>query len=115
MPAITKTPDPPYYAVIFVANPSSDQRDYPETVGRMAELAAQMPGFLGLEFAHDAGDGGEVVVSYWRDEASIAAWKAHAEHLVAQQRGREQWYANYVVRVAKVERDYDFAAEDLRR
>ena len=29
-----------------------------------------------------------------------------AEHLVAQERGRSTWYADYTVRVATVERDY---------
>ena len=108
MPQISSTPEPPYYSVIFVANPSDDLRDYPETVGRMVELAAGMPGFLGIEYAHEA-DGGEIVVSYWRDEASIAGWKQHAEHLAAQQRGRDQWYSSFVIRIARVERDYGFS------
>ena len=106
MPQIIEAPDPPYYAVIFVATPSRDQQEYAETAGRMLELAAQMPGFLGVESAHESG--GEIVVSYWEDEKSIANWKQHAEHLAAQRRGREQWYSGYVIRVAKVERAYSF-------
>ncbi|MBT2130405.1 antibiotic biosynthesis monooxygenase family protein [Aliiroseovarius lamellibrachiae] len=47
-----------------------------------------------------------ITVSYWKDEASIAAWKAQAKHLVAQKMGIEQWYAHYELRVAKVERAY---------
>ena len=107
MPQIADALEPPYYAVIFVANPTQDRQDYAETAGRMVQLASQMPGFLGLEAAHER-TGGEIVVSYWRDEAAIARWKQEAEHLVAQRRGREQWYAGYVVRVAKVERAYSF-------
>ena len=34
----------------------------------------------------------------------------YAEHRVAQQRGRSDWYAAYVTRVCKVERAYDFSA-----
>jgi heme-degrading monooxygenase HmoA len=45
-------------------------------------------------------------VSYWADEESARAWKLVAEHLVAQQRGRDVWYADYRVRVAVVHRDY---------
>ncbi len=108
MPQISKTPAPPYYAVIFVANPADDMRDYDATVARMAELAAGMPGYLGIEFAREAA-GGEIVVSYWRDEAAIAGWKQHVEHLAAQRRGREQWYASYSIRVARVEREYGFS------
>jgi heme-degrading monooxygenase HmoA len=40
------------------------------------------------------------------DEASAAAWKQVAEHLVAQERGRSTWYADYRVRVATVTREY---------
>ena len=36
----------------------------------------------------------------------IRAWKQNSEHLVAQRRGNEQWYAHYELRVAKVERAY---------
>ncbi len=106
MPQIVDVPDPPYYAVIFVATPTKDQAEYAETAGRMLELAAGMPGFLGVEAAHERS--GEIVVSYWKDEASIAGWKQHADHLAAQRRGREQWYSGYVIRVAKVERAYSF-------
>ena len=36
----------------------------------------------------------------------IAAWKANVAHQRAQQLGKEQWYAHYELRVAKVERAY---------
>ena len=39
-------------------------------------------------------------------EASIAAWKRDTEHQQAQRGGRATWYADYTVRVAKVERAY---------
>lgn len=45
-------------------------------------------------------------VSYWASEAAIAAWKADAEHLVAQEQGKQAWYEHYTVRIAKVERAY---------
>ena len=68
-------------------------------------LAAGMDGYLGVESVRDK-DGNGITVSYWRDEASIAAWKAQAEHLAAQRLGRERWYAHYEMRVARVERAY---------
>jgi heme-degrading monooxygenase HmoA len=70
---------------------------------RMEALAAEQPGYLGIEAARD---GLGITVSYWLDEASAQAWKQVAAHLVAQQRGRETWYADYRVRVAVVHRDY---------
>ena len=101
----TRTPEPPYYAVIFTSSRTADDRGYGEMAARMAELAAKQPGFLGLESARGA-DGLGITVSYWRDEASILAWKGDREHQQAQQAGRQTWYAGYEVRVAKVERAY---------
>ena len=71
---------------------------------RMDELARQQPGYLGHEAARDDDVG--ITVSYWVDHAAAAAWKQVAEHLVAQERGRSTWYADYTVRIATVERDY---------
>ena len=72
---------------------------------RMVELAQGQPGFLGAESARDA-NGFGITVSYWQDEASIRAWKSHAEHRIAQETGRQRWYEHYETRVAKVERAY---------
>jgi heme-degrading monooxygenase HmoA len=63
------------------------------------------PGYLGFESAHEELG---ITISYWENEEAITAWKAQAEHLTAQQSGREAWYASYVVRVCKVERAYGF-------
>jgi heme-degrading monooxygenase HmoA len=102
--AIAETPEPPYYAVIFTSLRHEQPDDgYEDTADRMFELAADQPGFLGVESArHGLG----ITVCYWTDEASIAAWKAHAEHALAQERGRTEWYLQYALRVARVERAY---------
>lgn len=106
--AIARTPEPPYYAVIFTSLRTGDLDGYDEASARMAELAAAMPGFLGLEAARE---GLGITVSYWRDLESIAAWKREAEHLAAQGNGRGRWYSHYVARIARVERDYAFERE----
>lgn len=72
---------------------------------RMVDLAAQQPGFLGVESVRDPGGLG-ITVSYWESEEAIRRWKANAEHRQAQQQGRQQWYASYHLRIARVERDY---------
>ncbi|GGX68327.1 antibiotic biosynthesis monooxygenase family protein [Saccharospirillum salsuginis] len=101
---IADTPEPPYYAVIFTSvRTDLDATEYGDMAERMVELAHRQPGFLGVESAREALG---ITVSYWRDEASIKAWKQQAEHLEAQRLGRERWYADYRLRVAKVERDY---------
>jgi heme-degrading monooxygenase HmoA len=80
---------------------------------RMVELAAQQPGYLGVETTRGA-DGLGITVSYWKDEASIKAWKANAQHQVAQETGKKIWYADYMLRVAKVERAYSKADAEMR-
>jgi heme-degrading monooxygenase HmoA len=102
---IARTPEPPYYAVIFTNQRTANDRGYSATADRMMELAAQQPGFLGAESARDA-DGFGITVSYWTSEAAIRNWKANAKHQDAQAIGKKTWYADYAVRVAKVERAY---------
>ena len=100
------TTEPPYYAVIFTAQRTAhDDTGYRSMADAMDKLAAQQPGYLGVESTRGA-DGLGITVSYWRDEASIKAWKNVADHLGAQRLGRERWYTHYELRVAKVERAY---------
>ena len=70
----------------------------------MRELALSQFGCL--EFHAVTEGDSEVALSYWPDEASIRAWRAHPEHQLAQQAGRERWYASYTVQVAAVTRAY---------
>lgn len=100
---IATTPEPPYTAVIFTAIPSEQQDGYEETATRMLELVARQPGFLAVESSVGPP---EITVSYWATDEHARAWKQVAEHLVAQERGREEWYVDYRVRVAQVERAY---------
>ncbi|WP_213953048.1 antibiotic biosynthesis monooxygenase [Variovorax sp. dw_954] len=100
---IANTPEPPYYAVIFTSLRTEGDNGYGAMAQRMGELAAQQPGYLGIESARE---GLGLTVSYWRDLESIRAWKANAEHLFAQQTGRSTWYSDYKTRICKVERDY---------
>ena len=100
------TPKPPYYAVIFTNKLSSSFEGYEAMGERMYELALEQPGCLGAESTRDAARLG-ITVSYWKDEASIAVWKANATHLFAQKTGIERWYEHYELRVAKVERAYN--------
>ena len=103
MSPFAQTPAPPYFAVIFSSQRTEGEAGYGEVADRMVELAAQQPGFLGVETTRGA-DGFGITVSYWRSEADIAAWKAHAEHRVAQRMGHQQWYTQFELRIAQVVR-----------
>lgn len=101
---IAETPEPPYTAVIFTSTRTPGDNGYTQMLQRMEAMAAEQPGYLGIESVKDGPDG--ITVSYWRDESAAVAWKQVAEHLVAQERGKQVWYDNYRVRVATVDRDY---------
>lgn len=102
-PAFARTPPPPYYAVIFTSTRTAGDLGYGAVAERMVELGSRYDGFLGVESVRGL-DGRGITVSYWRDEAAIQAWKRDPEHAQAQRGGREAWYEQYEVRVARVER-----------
>jgi heme-degrading monooxygenase HmoA len=103
MSQISQTPKPPYYAVIFTSQLGDDTEGYAEMADKMIELAAEQPGFLGLESAREALG---ITVSYWADLDSIKQWKHNVEHQQAQKLGREKWYTAFKTRISKVEHDY---------
>jgi heme-degrading monooxygenase HmoA len=106
MNGFAKTPQPPYYAVIFASHRTEGDRGYGKMADKMVELAAQQEGFLGVESARDEELG--ITVSYWESLDAIKKWKEHSAHQVAQDRGKIEWYKNFALRVCKVERDKFF-------
>lgn len=105
MSEISKTPEPPYYAVIFTSLRTADDNGYEEMSHKMDELAKEQAGYLGIESARE--DLG-ITVSYWKDLKSIRQWHENAEHRLAQQKGYETWYKSFKVRICRVEKDYVF-------
>lgn len=96
----------PYYAVIFTSTQTDTLEGYSEMAEHMEVLAKQQPGFLGMESARN---GLGITVSYWESLDAIKSWKLQSDHLVAQQKGRSDFYNWYKVRICKVERDYEFS------
>jgi len=92
------------FVVIFRARVRQLDAEYAAMAARMRELA--LTEFGCLDFCAVTEGDQEVALSYWPDEASIRAWKQHTDHLMAQQLGRERWYASYSVEVAEVTRAY---------
>lgn len=105
---MTPTPPfaPPYVAVIFVNQRNDGDDDaYAHTAEAMVALAETQPGYLGHDSVRGA-DGGGITVSYWIDDAAVAAWKAVGAHRAAQSAGQRRWYSAYTTHVARVERSY---------
>lgn len=105
---IAKTPEPPYYAVIFTSLRTSGDNGYSKMADALEKSVINQPGFLGYESARE---GLGITVSYWSDEESVRNWKENVLHTKARNLGREKWYSEFKVRVAKVERDYGFGTE----
>ena len=111
METYSKTPAPPYYAVIFGFRlRTSDTADYRATANRLMKIAHGFDGFFGEEAAR-VEDGFCLTVSYWRDEDAIRVWRQNVQHSEARARGKREWYESFRVRVARVERDYGFEFE----
>jgi heme-degrading monooxygenase HmoA len=102
---IAQTPQAPYYAVIFTSIRTNVDEGYEDMAKLMVEIGSTMPGFLGIESARNEVG---ITVSYWQTLEDIKHWKAQAEHLIAQQKGRSIWYKAYKTRICLVERDYGF-------
>lgn len=102
---MAKTPKPPYFAVIFTSIREEGDKGYKKMTNAMVQLAAEQPGFLGIESARSEIG---ITVSYWDSLEAIAAWKQNTAHLFAQKSGQDIWYSAYQVRICRVERDYGF-------
>lgn len=108
---IAKTPQPPYYAVVFTSTRTDDDNGYSQMAAEMDMLVETQPGFLGYESARNEIG---ITISYWKDLESIKNWKENKIHTLARKKGREVWYDKFKVRIAKVESDYSFENENLK-
>lgn len=127
---------PYYAVIFTSKRRAEEGDGYAQTAAQMDALARMQPGFLGVEsvssvlegkdifrikrtstlmlFATDAdAEAGRawqvrsgITVSYWKDEESIKSWKGNLDHLLAQKKGKNNWYLHYEVRISKVEREY---------
>ena len=95
----------PYYAVIFTSTLTKESEGYSDMANKMEALAKTQAGFLGIDSVRENVG---ITVSYWESLKAIKTWKQNSEHLIAQQKGRSQWYSWYNTRICKVELEYDF-------
>ena len=95
----------PYYAVIFTSTQKENIEGYSDMAEKMETLAKQQKGFLGMDSARNTIG---ITVSYWESLDAIKNWKQQTAHLQAQQKGRQNWYSWYKVRICKVELEYEF-------
>lgn len=101
-------------AVIFEVEPAEGRgKDYFARAADLRPLLEGMEGFISVErFRSLANDNRYLSLSFWRDEASVAAWRQTEEHRLAQRDGRAGIFADYRLRIASVMRDYGLRARD---
>jgi heme-degrading monooxygenase HmoA len=75
--------------------------DYSRTAAEMERSAREVPGFVDFK-TFVADDGERVSVIVFASRAAHDAWRDDPRHLVAQQRGRERWYAEYRIQVCEL-------------
>lgn len=95
-------------AVIFESQPLPGRRD--AYLGAAAALRPQLEaldGFLGIERYESLTNPGKLLaLSFFRDEAAVAAWRNLEAHRRIQQASRETIFETYRLCVATVVRDY---------
>jgi heme-degrading monooxygenase HmoA len=98
-------------AVIFEVWPDSDRaHEYLDIAAALRPQLDGIDGFISIERFQSLTDPGKILsLSFWRDEAAIAAWRQLEAHRTAQQKGRGGIFRDYRLRVAGVIRDYGMA------
>jgi len=101
-------------AVIFEVEPAEGQRDaYLDIAARLKPELEAVDGFISVErFESLANPGKMLSLSFFRDEAAVAAWRNTEDHRRAQATGRGGVFAEYRLRVARVLRDYGMTERD---
>jgi heme-degrading monooxygenase HmoA len=95
-------------AVIFEVQPKPELKgEYLDIAASLRPLVEEIEGFISIERFESLTEPGKILsLSFWRDEAAIAQWRALGEHRAAQSRGRASIFQDYRLRIAAVVRDY---------
>jgi len=84
-----------------------DRDAYDRRVAEVMSAAEKMPGFVSIkDFA--AHDGERLALVEFESEPELLAWRDHALHRMAQQEGRDRFYAEYRLQVCRPLRESRF-------
>jgi heme-degrading monooxygenase HmoA len=95
-------------AVIFEVWPADGHKQtYLDIAAGLKPELEKIDGFISIERFQSLVDDSKLLsLSFWRDEAAVAAWRNVEHHREAQKRGREGVFRDYRLRIAGVVRDY---------
>ena len=91
--------------------PDIDQDEYARTFEEMVELAAQSPGFLGID-GYAGEDGSELAVARFESSEAIAQWRDDPRHVQARERGRQEFFDSYEITIGTAWRHYDWSRNE---
>lgn len=96
-------------AVIFEVWPADGggRERYLELAAALRDELQHIDGFLSIERFESLSEPGKILsLSFWRDDAAVAAWRNQAAHRATQAEGRAGVFRDYRLRIASVLRDY---------
>ncbi len=101
-------------AIIFEVTPKPGKKEaYLEVAARMRDLLEDMEGFISVERFQSLTNPEKLLsLSFWQDEEAVLRWRRLSAHRAAQRQGREDFFADYRLRVAGVLRDYGMEDRD---
>jgi heme-degrading monooxygenase HmoA len=93
-------------AVIFEVWPKPEHKQqYLDLAAELRPILETIDGFISIERFESLTEKGKILsLSFFRDEAAVAAWRNVPQHRKTQARGRATIFENY--RIAGVIRDY---------
>ncbi|MBS7233763.1 antibiotic biosynthesis monooxygenase [Flavobacterium psychroterrae] len=101
-------------AVIFEVIPNEGKKaEYLEIAANLRPELDNIKGFISIERFQSFSDPEKVLsLSFWKDEESIQQWRNLEMHRHAQQKGRNEVFKEYHLRIANIVRDYGMFDRD---
>src|SRR6201997_991166 len=100
-------PNPAMFSVIFEVRPKSNKWvSYLGLAKMLRPELEQVEGFVdNIRYGSLTREGWILSVSTWRDEKSLVRWRTRRRHQEVQQKGREEIFADYHLRVGQITAD----------
>jgi heme-degrading monooxygenase HmoA len=84
--------------------PGIDEQEYGQRAGKLFEIVSAMPGFRSIR-DYAAEDGERMSVIEFDSLESLATWRDHAEHRIAQELGKQRYYSEYHLQICELVRE----------
>ena len=85
----------------------AQNEEYRGTAERLMKIASAMPGFISFR-EYTGSDGEMLAVVEFASAEQLSAWRNHPDHVMAQERGRNEFYAEYQIVNCAVMHQYEY-------